>query len=61
MIHHETGASVERPTLHEVRAELAGLRGQPEEANRQLREAQRQYAEMGATGHAERLARELDL
>ena len=30
-------------------------------AHRELREAHRLYTEMGATGHAERLARELGL
>ena len=47
--------------LPELRAALAELRGNPQEARRQLREAHRLYTEMGATGHAERLARELCL
>ena len=35
--------------------------GDPAAAERELREAQRLYQEMGATGHAERLAREQSL
>jgi class 3 adenylate cyclase/tetratricopeptide (TPR) repeat protein len=57
----ETGARVYEPELHEVRAELAGLLGDEAGRERELREAHRLYIEMGATGHAERLARELDL
>jgi tetratricopeptide (TPR) repeat protein len=56
---NETGMRVHLPSLLEVRAALAELRGSPQEARRQLREAHRLYTEMGATGHAERLAREL--
>lgn len=55
----ETGMRVHRPCLLELRAALAECRGSPQEASRRLREAQRLFAEMGATGHAERLAREL--
>ena len=47
------------PLLHEARAELERACGDAAAAERELREAQRLYAEMGATGHAERLAREL--
>jgi adenylate cyclase len=57
----ETGMRVHLPPLLEVRAALAESRGDPEEARRQLREAHRLYTEMGATGHAKRLARELEL
>jgi hypothetical protein len=52
---------VHLPPLLEVRAALAERRGNPQEARRTLREAHRLYAEMGATGHANRLARELGL
>jgi tetratricopeptide (TPR) repeat protein len=56
----ETGMRVHRPCLLEVRAALAQRRGSPQEARRSLREAQRLFAEMGATGHAKRLAPDLD-
>ena len=46
-------------SLLELRAALAERRGSPEESRRTLREAQRLFAEMGATGHAERVAGEL--
>jgi adenylate cyclase len=55
----ETGAKAWVPLLHEARAELERACGDAAAAERELREAQRLYAEMGATGHAERLAREL--
>jgi len=57
----ETGMRVQLPPLLEVRAALAERRGSLQEARRKLREAHRLYTEMGATGHAERLARELGL
>jgi tetratricopeptide (TPR) repeat protein len=44
---------------HEQLAELADLVGDDAEAEHHLREAHRLYTEMGATGHAERVAREL--
>jgi tetratricopeptide (TPR) repeat protein len=44
----------------EVRAELARLLGDLDEHERELREAHRLWTEMGATGHAERVARELE-
>jgi adenylate cyclase len=56
---NETGMRVYLPPLFEERAALAERRGNPQEARRQLREAHRLYTEMGATGHAERLAKEL--
>jgi class 3 adenylate cyclase/tetratricopeptide (TPR) repeat protein len=56
----ETGMRVHLPALLEVRAALAERRGNPQEAREKLREAHRLYTEMGATGHAERLARELE-
>jgi len=40
-------------------AELERACGDAAAAERELREAQRLHAEMGATGHAKRLAREL--
>jgi hypothetical protein len=55
----EFGARVYRPQICEERAELARLRGGDATYQRHLREAHRLYTEMGATGHAERLAREL--
>jgi class 3 adenylate cyclase/tetratricopeptide (TPR) repeat protein len=55
----ETGIRVHLPPLLEVRAALAERRGNPQEARQKLREAHRLYTEMGATGHAKRLAREL--
>ena len=47
------------PRIHEAAAELASAQGSPENRIRELREAARLYREMGATGHAERLARDL--
>ena len=55
----ETGARALVPLVHEARAELERACGDAAAAERELREAHRLYAEMGATGHAERLAREL--
>jgi adenylate cyclase len=57
----ETGARLLLPSLHEERAGLARALQRPSDADRELREAHRLYTEMGATGHAERLARELGL
>jgi tetratricopeptide (TPR) repeat protein len=57
----ETAATVFQPDLHEVRAEAARRFGDAASAERELREAHRLYAEMGATGHAERVARELEV
>ena len=54
----EFGARVYRPQVCEERAELARLRGDEAARRREQREAHRHYTEMGATGHAERLARE---
>src|SRR5262249_588110 len=45
------------PPIRESRAALARALGRPEDAERELREALRLYAEMGATGHVERLGR----
>ncbi len=41
------------------RAKLTALLGDDAGRERELREAQRLYTEMGATGHAERVGREL--
>jgi hypothetical protein len=49
------------PALLELRAALAERRGNPQEAREKLRHAHRLYTDMGATGHAERLAKELSL
>jgi class 3 adenylate cyclase/tetratricopeptide (TPR) repeat protein len=57
----ETGARLDLPSLHEERARLAQALGRPSDADRELREAHRLYTEMGAGGHAERLAEELGL
>jgi class 3 adenylate cyclase/tetratricopeptide (TPR) repeat protein len=56
---HETGMRVHLPSLLEIRAAMAERRGNPQEAGRRLRDAHRLYTEMGATGHARRLAQEL--
>jgi hypothetical protein len=56
----ETGARLLLPSLYEERAGLARALQRPSDAERHLREAHRLYTEMGATGHAERLARELE-
>ncbi len=55
----ETGGRAYQPFVHEERAHLARLGGNEAEHGRELREAHRLYTEMGATGHAERVRREL--
>jgi tetratricopeptide (TPR) repeat protein len=55
----ETGAKAHEPLVHVELAELARQRGQEEERQRELREAHRLFSEIGASGHAERLAGEL--
>jgi tetratricopeptide (TPR) repeat protein len=55
----ETGSRAFVPQVHEERAALARLLGDDSTRQRELREAHRLYTEMGATGHTERLAREL--
>jgi tetratricopeptide (TPR) repeat protein len=47
------------PPVHLARAELARALGDEAGCERELREALRLYTEMGADGHAERLARDL--
>ncbi len=42
-------------------AELARLRGDDAARERALRDAHRSFTEIGATGHAERMAKELGL
>jgi hypothetical protein len=48
-----------RPWLHVERAALAEALGDEPGRLRELREALRQFRELGATGHVEKLAREL--
>ncbi len=55
----ETGARAQTPFLIEERARLVMDLGDAHAATRLLREAQRAFAEMGAAGHAARLASEL--
>ncbi len=54
-----TGAGSFEPFVHEERSRLAAVVGDTSAAKRELAEARRLFTEMGATGHAERLAREL--
>jgi hypothetical protein len=55
----ETGARALAPLVLEERARLARLLGDEPGFERELREAHRLFAELDATGHEERLAREL--
>jgi hypothetical protein len=55
----ETGARSRAAAVHELRAELARARGDRAAAVCELREADRLYREIGATGHAARVEREL--
>jgi adenylate cyclase len=57
---HASGAQIYLPQIHSERAKLARLKGDAATHEAELREAQRLFSEMGATGHAERLAGELD-
>ena len=52
-------AAVARAQVLVERARLAGLLSDPIGRERWLHDARRLFTEMGATGHAERLAREL--
>jgi ATP/maltotriose-dependent transcriptional regulator MalT len=52
----ETGARAYQPEVHECRAQLARLRGDAAAAEREIEEARRLYAEMGATVQVERLS-----
>ena len=55
----QTGNQLWSPTALEIRAEIASAKGKAAEAAATLEEAQRLYTERGATGHAERIARQL--
>ncbi len=55
----ETGGRSQEPFIHEELAELARITGDETTRNHELREAHRLFTEMGATGHAERLAKVL--
>jgi hypothetical protein len=55
----DTKAESYRPFIHEERASLASLLGDDAARARELREAHRLFIDMSATGHAERLAKEL--
>jgi tetratricopeptide (TPR) repeat protein len=55
----EKGARAWTPFVCEERARLAQCLGNHDAAEQHLREAHRLFTEMGATGHVERLAREL--
>lgn len=55
----ETGARVLEPLVHVELAELARQGGDTDGQKRELRLAHSQFTEIGATGHAERLAAEL--
>jgi tetratricopeptide (TPR) repeat protein len=55
----DTGARSYEPFLHEAYAELAGRAGDDASRERELRDAHRLFTEMGASGHAARLAKEL--
>jgi len=57
----ETGGRSQEPFIHEERANLARLTGDDATYQLELREAHRLFTEMGATGHAQRLAKELGL
>jgi hypothetical protein len=55
----DSDAGVFEPQILEERARLAALCGDGEAASEGLRRAHAAYAETGATGHTERLAREV--
>jgi hypothetical protein len=57
----ETEARVYEPFILEEQARLAQMEGDGAAFERKRREAHRLFTEMGATGHAERLAKELGL
>ena len=56
---HEAEAKVLEPPVHVERAELARQSGDEEDCQRELREGHRLFTEIGASGHAERLASKL--
>jgi class 3 adenylate cyclase/tetratricopeptide (TPR) repeat protein len=51
-----TGARVYAPQIHVERARLAGALSDPASREQHLREAHRLFTELGATGHADRVA-----
>ena len=55
-----TEARVWLPFVHEVRAQLAHVRGDEGTCERERTEAERLWTEMGARGHIERMARDLE-
>ena len=57
----DTGTRCYEPCVHEERARLAHLLDDVTRHEHELREAHRLYTEIGAAGHAERLATELGL
>ncbi len=56
----ETEARLYTPQILEEEARLSKLEGDGAEFKSKLREAHRLFTEMGATGHAERLGKELE-
>jgi tetratricopeptide (TPR) repeat protein len=54
-----TGGRAFSPFLHELRAQLALVRGDADTCESERREAERLWTEMGAHGHIERMAEEL--
>ena len=56
---NDTGAELMRPVIEEQRARLAAVIGDKARYRDQLALAQRLFTEMNATGHAERIAKEL--
>jgi tetratricopeptide (TPR) repeat protein len=54
-----TGAHAHGPTIHVELADLAHQNGDESERERELHEARRLFTQIGATGHAERLASQL--
>ncbi len=57
----KSGARAFEPDIHRVLSELAQVDGDHATRVRHLRQAQRLYRDMAATGHAERIDRELSL
>ncbi len=53
----KTGARLYEPQIGELSAHLARISGERARFDRELREVQRLFTEMGATGQAERVAR----
>lgn len=59
-ISEELGSKLLLPHVHLVRSQLAHLRGDEATSRRELRSAHQLFVETGATGHARRLAEELE-